>query len=70
MATRAPIRTAWVVVRDLLKNTDATVAASETFHTLRQAGYGEVLRGFSLTPGSDVAHERHDYDHGYDHDRD
>lgn len=59
-----------VVVRDLLKNTDATVAASEKFHTLREAGYGEVLRGVSLTPGTDVAHDRHDYDQGYKHDRD
>lgn len=59
-----------VVVRDKLSNTDATVAANEKFHTLRQAGFAEVLRGVSLTPGSDVAHDRHDYDHGYDHDHD
>ena len=58
-----------MVIRDLLSNTDATVAASEKFVTLRQAGYGEVLRGVSLTPGTDVAHDRHDYEHGYDHDR-
>jgi hypothetical protein len=56
-----------MVVRDLLKNTDATVAAKEKFATLREAGYGEVLRGVALTPGTDVAHDRHDYDHGYDH---
>jgi hypothetical protein len=59
-----------VAIRDLLKNTDTTVASKESFVTLRQAGFAEVLRGVSLTPGSNVAHERHDYDHGYDHDRD
>ena len=56
-----------VVVRDLLSNTSATVAAGEKFVTLREAGFAEVLRGVSLTPGSDVAHDRHDFDHGYDH---
>lgn len=59
-----------VVVRDLLKNADATVAAKERFVTLREAGFAEVLRGVSLTPGTDVARGPHDYDHGYDHDRD
>jgi hypothetical protein len=58
-----------IVVRDLLSNTSATVAASEKFVTLREAGFAEVLRGVSLTPGTDVAHDRHDYDHGYDHNR-
>ncbi|HEY6412665.1 MAG TPA: hypothetical protein VIX42_03195 [Edaphobacter sp.] len=58
-----------VVIRDLQSNTDLTVAAKEKFFTLRQADYAEVLRGVSLTPGTDVAHDRHDYDHGYDHDR-
>jgi len=43
---------------------------NEKFVTLRQAGYAEVLRGVSLTPGSHVDHDRHDYDHGFDHDRD
>ena len=59
-----------VVVRDKLANTDPTVASTEKFVTLRQAGFAEVLRGVSFTPGSNVAHDRHDYDHGYDHDRD
>ncbi len=59
-----------VVIRDQLKNTDTAVAAKEKFFTLRQAGYAEVLRGVSLTPGTDVAHDRHDFDHGYDHDGD
>jgi hypothetical protein len=56
-----------VAIRDLISNTDSTVAAKESFITLRQAGFAEVLRGVSLTPGTDVAHDRHDYDHGYDH---
>jgi hypothetical protein len=56
-----------VAIHDLLNNTDPTVAAKESFITLRQAGFAEVLRGVSLTPGTDVAHDRHDYDHGYDH---
>jgi hypothetical protein len=41
-----------VVTRDLLKNTTAAGAASEKFVTLRSAGFGEVLRGVSFTPGT------------------
>jgi hypothetical protein len=41
-----------VVARDLLKNTSAAGAASEKFVTLRSAGFGEVLRGVSFTPGT------------------
>ena len=41
-----------VVVFDSLSNTDPAVAAQESFFTLRQAGFGEVLRGVSFTPGS------------------
>lgn len=59
-----------MVVLDKLSNTDATVAAKEKFLTLREAGFGEVLRGVSFTPGTDVAHDSHDYDHGYDHGHD
>ena len=59
-----------MVVRDRLTNTDPTVAAKEKFVVLRQAEFAEVLRGVSLTPGSDFAHERHDFDHGFDHDHD
>ncbi|HEX7159025.1 MAG TPA: hypothetical protein VF214_08435, partial [Edaphobacter sp.] len=59
-----------VAVRDLLSNTDPSVAATEKFVTLRQAGFAEVLRGVSFTPGTNVAHDRHDYDQGYDHDHD
>jgi hypothetical protein len=41
-----------VVITDSLQNTDPTVAAHEAFHTLRSAGFGEVLRGVSFTPGT------------------
>jgi hypothetical protein len=43
-----------VMIEDSLSNTDPAVAAREQFHTLRQAGFGEVLRGVSLTPGTGV----------------
>lgn len=48
-----------VVVIDNLKNTSASVAATEKFYTLRQAGFGEVLRGVSFTPGTAVARDSH-----------
>ena len=41
-----------VLVFDSLANTDPTVAAKESFFTLRQANFGEVLRGVSFTPGT------------------
>jgi hypothetical protein len=41
-----------VVTRDVLKNTGP--AANEKFVTLRSAGFGEVLRGVSFTPGTDT----------------
>ena len=44
-----------VAITDLLKNTSATVAAKERFFTLREAGFGEVLRGVSFTPGTETA---------------
>lgn len=43
-----------VVITDTLSNTTAAGAASETFSTVRSAGYGEVLRGVSFTPGSSL----------------
>ena len=43
-----------VVTRDVLKNTGAAGAAREKFVTLRTAGFGEVLRGVSFTPGSNA----------------
>jgi hypothetical protein len=42
-----------VAVFDSVQNTDPTVASHERFFTLRQAGFGEVLRGVSFTPGTD-----------------
>jgi hypothetical protein len=41
-----------VAIRDVLKNTSAASAANEKFVTLRSAGFGEVLRGVSFTPGT------------------
>ena len=62
-------RSRLVVIRDLVQNTNPTVAAQEKFLTLRQADFAEVLRGVSFTPGTNVARDRHDFDHGYDHNR-
>jgi uncharacterized protein (TIGR03437 family) len=39
-----------VTITDTLANTDPTVAAKETFTTLKTAGFGEVLRGVALAP--------------------
>lgn len=47
-----------VAIRDELSNTTAAGAANEQFVTLRSAKFGEVLRGVSLTPGTDL-HDRH-----------
>jgi len=41
-----------VAITDVLANTTAAGAASEAFTTIRSAGYGEVLRGVSFTPGT------------------
>ncbi len=41
-----------VFVTDLVKNVDPKLAAFERFFPLRTAGFGEVLRGVSFTPGS------------------
>ena len=41
-----------VVITDLVKNTDPKLASFERFFPLRTAGFGEVLRGVSFTPGS------------------
>jgi hypothetical protein len=45
-----------VVVRDMLGNTTASGAAREKFATLRSAGFAEVLRGVSFTPGTEQRH--------------
>ena len=42
-----------VVIVDRLDNTDPQYAAGEEFFTLRTAGFGEVLRGVSFTPGTE-----------------
>jgi hypothetical protein len=47
-----------VVVFDSLSNTDPAVAARESFFTVRKAGFGEVLRGVSFTPGTFNDHDR------------
>jgi hypothetical protein len=41
-----------VSITDVLANTDPTVAAAETFTDVRDAQYGEVLRGVTFTPGT------------------
>jgi hypothetical protein len=41
-----------VVIFDRLQNTDPTVASREKFLHIRRAGFGEVLRGISFTPGT------------------
>lgn len=43
-----------VAIEDELKNTGPAVAANAHFVTLRSASFGEVLRGVSFTPGTDV----------------
>src|SRR5579864_1593131 len=45
-----------VAIRDVLKNTTAAGAAREKFVVLRSAGFAEVLRGVSFTPGTDLDH--------------
>ena len=46
-----------MVVFDVLANTDPAYAAYEPFLNFKDAGFGEVLRGVSFTPGTDVARE-------------
>jgi hypothetical protein len=50
---------------------DATTGTGEHFKTLRTAPYGEVLRGVSFTPGTEVAScgNRRDDDRECDADR-
>ncbi len=43
-----------VVVVDEIGNTDASLAAELPFFDVRDAKFGEVLRGVSFTPGSDL----------------
>jgi len=41
-----------LAITDVLANTSPAAAASETFTDIRDAQYGEVLRGVSFTPGT------------------
>jgi len=45
-----------VAITDKLSNTTAAGAAHESFVTLRTAGFAEVLRGVSFTPGTGEEH--------------
>ena len=47
-----------VVITDVLDNLDPGLAAYEPFTTLMTAGFGEVLRGVSFTPGTVAHHGR------------
>jgi len=44
-----------VVITDNLGNTNSATASTEQFSVLRSAQFGEVLRGVSFTPGTDIA---------------
>jgi hypothetical protein len=44
-----------VAIVDKLDNTSATAASKEQFVTLRSAGFAEVLRGISFTPGTETS---------------
>ena len=49
-----------VFIRDRVDNTSAEQAMHERFVVLRTAGYGEVLRGVSFTPGTRREHDDDD----------
>ena len=59
-----------VMINDQLAAT--SLPAGERFTVVRTAGFGEVLRGVSFTPGTDRDHvaddDGHDHDE-HDHDR-
>jgi hypothetical protein len=44
-----------VAIIDRLDNTSATDAAKEQFVSLREAGFAQVLRGISFTPGTETS---------------
>ena len=50
-----------VVVLDKLNNTEATVAAKESFVELKSARFAEVLRGVEFTPGTDLSDYESDH---------
>ncbi len=41
-----------VMITDVVDNTNAAAAAGEQFSVIKAAGFGEVLRGVSFTPGT------------------
>jgi hypothetical protein len=43
-----------VAITDSLGNLDPTIASHETFYVVREAGFGEVLRGVAFAPGTDL----------------
>jgi hypothetical protein len=47
-----------VAITDVLNNTSTTLAAKERFFVVKQAGFAEVLRGVSFTPGTQQASHR------------
>ena len=51
-----------VKITDRLGNTNPSVAATESFSTVRSAGVLEVLRGVSLAPGSESGSDESDED--------
>jgi hypothetical protein len=51
-----------VAITDNLGATGPTAPANESFQTLRTAGFAEVLRGVSFTPGTGVAEGDGDHD--------
>ena len=57
-----------VAICDRLHDTDASAASREKFVTLRQAGFAEVLRGISFTPGTHGHGDDDDHGHGHGHD--
>ena len=42
------------VVLDLLANTSPSIAAADPVFDVKDANFGEALRGVSFTPGSDT----------------
>lgn len=53
-----------VAITDNLSNTSAAAAAGEKFVTLRTAGFAEVLRGVSFTPGTPAGDQGKPYSPG------
>jgi hypothetical protein len=56
-----------VVITDKVRDTTAAEAANEKFQTLEAAGFGEVLRGVSWTPGTRVTNAANGGHDGFGH---